>query len=117
MGRRILVLANERKLRGRRGRFYRDVRDGLVALGHSLTQREVRPSAGPIASIGVGVRHWLTIHGFALNVCCDLSRFGAIVPCGLPGVRMVSVSSVLGRAVGLEEATDRVEARLREVFA
>jgi lipoate-protein ligase B len=70
-----------------------------------------------IASIGVGVRHWLTIHGFALNVCCDLSRFGAIVPCGLPGVRMVSASSVLGRPVPLAEATDRVEARLRQVFA
>jgi lipoate-protein ligase B len=70
-----------------------------------------------IASIGVGVRQWLTIHGFALNVCCDLSRFAAIVPCGLPGVQMVSVSSVLGRSVSVAEAADRVEARLREVFA
>jgi lipoate-protein ligase B len=69
-----------------------------------------------IASIGVGVRHWLTIHGFALNVCCDLGRFAAIVPCGLPGVRMVSVSSVLGRTVSLEEAAGRVEERLIEVF-
>jgi len=69
-----------------------------------------------IASIGVGVRHWLTIHGFALNVCCDLQRFSAIVPCGLPGVRMVSVSSVLGREVSIEEAAARVETRLVEVF-
>jgi lipoate-protein ligase B len=70
-----------------------------------------------IASIGVGVRQWLTIHGFALNVCCDLSRFAAIVPCGLPGVQMVSISSVLGHSVPLADAADRVEARLREVFA
>ena len=47
-----------------------------------------------IASIGVGLRRWLTLHGFALNVDCDLSRFGAIVPCGLAGVEMVSMASV-----------------------
>jgi lipoate-protein ligase B len=70
-----------------------------------------------IASIGVGVRQWLTIHGFALNVCCDLERFAVIVPCGLPGVKMVSASSVLGRPVALEEARTRVDARLREAFA
>jgi len=33
-----------------------------------------------IASIGVGVRHWITMHGFALNVCGDLSAFTHIVP-------------------------------------
>jgi lipoyl(octanoyl) transferase len=36
-----------------------------------------------IASIGVGVRHWITMHGFALNVCGDLSPFDHIVPCGI----------------------------------
>jgi len=36
-----------------------------------------------IASIGVGVRHWITMHGFALNVCGDLSPFDRIVPCGI----------------------------------
>ena len=69
-----------------------------------------------IASIGVGVRRWLTIHGFALNVCCDLERFRAIVPCGLPGVEMVSAESVLGRSVALDEAAERVEFHLRRAF-
>jgi lipoate-protein ligase B len=69
-----------------------------------------------IASIGVGVRQWLTIHGFALNVCCDLGRFAAIIPCGLAGVEMVSVRSVLGTSVSLEAAAERVEIRLREFF-
>ena len=70
-----------------------------------------------IASIGVGVRQWLTIHGFALNVDCDLSRFGAIVPCGLAGVEMVSMASVLGRPVDFELVTEAVERGLRKVFA
>ncbi|MBV9130314.1 MAG: lipoyl(octanoyl) transferase LipB, partial [Verrucomicrobia bacterium] len=36
-----------------------------------------------IASIGVGVRKWVTMHGFALNVASDLSGFSSIIPCGL----------------------------------
>src|ERR1700730_1841765 len=35
-----------------------------------------------IASIGVGIRRWVTLHGFAINVATDLSYFDRIVPCG-----------------------------------
>jgi lipoate-protein ligase B len=70
-----------------------------------------------IASIGVGVRAWRTLHGFALNVDCDLARFGAIVPCGLAGVEMVSMASVLGRPVEVTVVAAAVEDRLRKVFA
>ena len=70
-----------------------------------------------IASIGVGLRRWVTIHGFALNVNCDLARFDAIVPCGLDAVEMVSMASVLGRDVALEAVADRVEAEFRKAFA
>jgi lipoyl(octanoyl) transferase len=44
-----------------------------------------------IASIGVGVRHWVTMHGFALNVCGDLSPFDHIVPCGINNVAITSM--------------------------
>jgi lipoyl(octanoyl) transferase len=44
-----------------------------------------------IASIGVGVRHWITMHGFALNVCGDLSPFSHIVPCGINNVAITSM--------------------------
>lgn len=44
-----------------------------------------------IASIGVGVRRWVTFHGFALNVTVDLLGFETIVPCGLADVEMTSV--------------------------
>ena len=49
-----------------------------------------------IASIGVHVKQWVTWHGFALNVTTDLSQFGRIVPCGIPGVEMTSVARELG---------------------
>lgn len=45
-----------------------------------------------IASIGVGVRRWVTLHGFALNVSVDLGGFAAIVPCGLHQVEMTSLA-------------------------
>lgn len=51
-----------------------------------------------IASIGVGVRHWITMHGFALNVCGDLSPFDHIVPCGINNVAMTSMEKETGAA-------------------
>jgi lipoyl(octanoyl) transferase len=53
-----------------------------------------------IASIGVGFRRWVSLHGFALNVATDLSFFDAIVPCGIAGCRMTSIT-----AQGLDEFT------------
>ena len=50
-----------------------------------------------IASIGVGVRHWITMHGFALNVCGDLSPFNYIIPCGMNNVAMTSMEKETGK--------------------
>ena len=55
-----------------------------------------------IASIGVGVRHWITMHGFALNVCGDLSPFNQIVPCGIDNVAMTSMEKETGRTFSVE---------------
>src|SRR5450432_510159 len=49
-----------------------------------------------IASIGVGVRHWISMHGFALNVCGDLSAFDHIAPCGIANVTMTSIEKESG---------------------
>lgn len=49
-----------------------------------------------IASIGVGIRRWVTMHGFAVNICPDLSFFHAIVPCGIAGCEVTSMTA-LGR--------------------
>lgn len=50
-----------------------------------------------IASIGIGLRRWVTWHGFALNVSLDLSGFEVIVPCGLQQVEMTSLAAELER--------------------
>lgn len=48
-----------------------------------------------IASIGVHVKQWVTLHGFALNVTTDLAWFDWIVPCGIADVQMTSVGREL----------------------
>ncbi len=50
-----------------------------------------------IASLGIHVKQWVTIHGFALNVHTDLRGFDLIVPCGIRGVVMTSMAAELGR--------------------
>jgi len=62
-----------------------------------------------IASIGVGVRHWITMHGFALNVCGDLAPFDQIVPCGIANVTMTSLEKETGGGYSVEEVAGRVE--------
>jgi len=66
-----------------------------------------------IASIGVGVRKWVTMHGFALNVASELSGFLSITPCGLSGVRMTSISSESGHEVSLEMVREKISPYLR----
>jgi lipoyl(octanoyl) transferase len=62
-----------------------------------------------IASIGVGVRHWITMHGFALNVCGDLSPFNHIVPCGINNVVMTSMEKETGTAFSVAGTAASIE--------
>jgi len=66
-----------------------------------------------IASIGVGVRHWITMHGFALNVCSDLSPFGHIVPCGITNVTITSMEQETKRAFTVAEVAQPIETLAR----
>ena len=45
-----------------------------------------------IASIGIGCKKWITIHGFSLNVNCNLNYFDSIIPCGIKGCLMTKIS-------------------------
>ena len=70
-----------------------------------------------IASIGVHARDWVTWHGFALNVSTELSYFDLIIPCGIAGVDMTSMSRELGVPVGMDEAEDAAARAFGEVFS
>jgi lipoic acid synthetase len=73
-------------------------------------------AAGKVAAIGVRSARRVTMHGFALNVSADLGWFRHIVPCGIAGRPVASVSDLAGRRVSLEEMVERVVPRFAEVF-
>jgi lipoyl(octanoyl) transferase len=61
-----------------------------------------------IAAIGIRVAAGTTMHGFAINVDPDLSRYDTIIPCGLTDVGVTSMTAELGRPVGVPEVADRL---------
>ncbi|GFO68382.1 octanoyltransferase [Geomonas limicola] len=63
---------------------------------------------GKIASIGVGVRRWVSMHGFCLNVDADTSAFDRINPCGMPGCSITSLSRERGTTLRLDQVQDLV---------
>lgn len=69
-----------------------------------------------IASIGVGIRRWVTMHGVALNVAPDLTYFRAIVPCAMPEVTMTSIERELGGAPSMAECETVFEGCFRAAF-
>jgi lipoate-protein ligase B len=85
--------------------YLRSLEDVLIqALGGLGIEADRNPgrtgvwTAGrKIASIGIHVKQWVTLHGFALNVTTDLDLFDLIVPCGIPQVVMTSVAAELLR--------------------
>ncbi len=72
--------------------------------------------AKKIGSIGVGIKRWTTCHGFALNVCPDLSYFSGIVPCGIDGCEMTSIEASGARGIGVDEFAMIARSRFAEVF-
>jgi lipoyl(octanoyl) transferase len=66
-----------------------------------------------IASIGVGVRHWITMHGFALNVCGDLSPFDQIVPCGIKNISITSMEKETKKSFTVEEVSRTIDTLAR----
>jgi lipoyl(octanoyl) transferase len=105
--------------------FLRWIEEGLIALlaEYGLTAQRREGLTGvwiedrKIASIGVGVRKWITMHGFGLNVGSDLSGFEAITPCGIQGVTMTSISKELGREVSVEEVSKQAAQVFRAHYA
>jgi lipoate-protein ligase B len=89
----------------------RSVAPFKVVAGHVSGRRGVWVDGQrKIASIGIAVDHWVTFHGFALNVSTDLSKFAAFHPCGFSPDVMTSVEREIGRPVTVAEVIPFVRA-------
>jgi lipoyl(octanoyl) transferase len=69
-----------------------------------------------IGAIGVRISRWITSHGFAFNVATNLDHFGLIVPCGIHGRGVTSLSRATGRSIPIPEAEESLARRFCEVF-
>ena len=74
------------------------------------------PFARKICAMGVRASRWVTMHGLAFNINTDLSYFDYIVPCGIQGKGVTSLSKELGREIGLEEVKEKLKTHLGRLF-
>ena len=85
------------------------------ATGVWLEANATRPER-KICAIGVKASHYVTMHGFALNVNTDLNYFHYIHPCGFRDKGVTSIASEVGREVPMGEVKGRVLSHLAAVF-
>jgi lipoyl(octanoyl) transferase len=119
-GQRIAYVMLDLETRGRDVRAYVGALEAwlIATLVRLRVDGERRPGAvgifvkdAKIASIGVRVRRWVTLHGVSLNVDPELAHFAGIVPCGLHGTPVTSLA-----ALGAETDMARVDEALRASF-
>lgn len=118
----ILDLRNRQRnlhahLRGLEDTLIRTCQDFGIEAGRREGLTGVWVGNRKIASIGVGVRKWISMHGFAINITEEsLLPFFAITPCGLDGVVMSCVAREAGRPVSVDEFADAYAIRFQERF-
>ena len=94
----------------------------LAAFGVRATTRAgltgvwIEKEEKKVASIGIHVRQWITMHGFALNVAPDLRHFSWIQPCGFDSEVMTSMAQWMAQAPDLETVAIEVTRQFEEVF-
>jgi lipoyl(octanoyl) transferase len=90
---------------------------GVRDLARNAVNSGVWAGDRKVCAIGVRVtRARVTLHGFALNCTTDLRWFDAIVPCGLAGRGVATLSELAGREVTVEEMAPIVITELEDVF-
>ena len=102
-------------------RFLEEVLIRLLA-SHGITGGREEGKTGvwvggrKIASLGVGVRRWISMHGFAINIFGDLTPFNQITPCGLPGITITSMEAEGAKGVTVESCAREVAEIFNELL-
>ncbi|MEE8104520.1 MAG: lipoyl(octanoyl) transferase LipB [Planctomycetota bacterium] len=106
------------------GRFCRDLEEIMIRTlaDHGIEGRRVDGDTGAwvgrekVGALGVHVRRWITTHGFALNVDCDLTMYERIIPCGIFDKGVTSMHAVSGDPVDIAAVRGSVRAHFEELF-
>ena len=96
----IIELLNHYKIHGKRIAKYRGVFVGNCK----------------IASIGVRIKKWITMHGFSLNVNVNLNYFSNIIACGLKNYRQTSMQKILNKTISLDDVKEQILVKFNQVF-
>lgn len=75
-----------------------------------------KPTVRKICAIGIRASHYITMHGFALNVNTDLNYFQYINPCGFTDKGVTSIEKELNRKVEMEEVKTIYKKSFTEIF-
>lgn len=75
-----------------------------------------KKSERKICAMGVKVSRWVTMHGLALNVNCDLEFFNGIVPCGLDNRNVTSIKNEIQESISLESVSKIFTKNFLEIF-
>ncbi|MBX3097384.1 MAG: lipoyl(octanoyl) transferase LipB [Fimbriimonadaceae bacterium] len=93
-----------------------------VCAEYGLESRRFPPHTGvwlgdkKVCAIGIKVKRWISLHGLALNCTNDLRSFNLIVPCGIQGYGVTSLSTATGRSVTVEEVKPRLTRQFQQLF-
>lgn len=106
-------------------RWLRNLEETMIetCASYGLESRRFPPHTGvwiedrKVAAIGIKVKRWVSIHGIALNCSNDLGVFDLIVPCGIQGYGVTSLSEASGRRITVEDVKPVVRASFEHVFA
>lgn len=110
-------------------RFFDDMEQSVIRTAAAFGVTAVRRPGYPgvwmpeqrggrkICSMGIGVKHFVTYHGLALNVGPDVSLFDLITLCGIGGAHATSLSLEAGRTITVKEVKDVLVREFRALFA
>lgn len=75
-----------------------------------------KPEARKICAIGVKSSRWVTMHGLAFNINCDLDYFDNIIPCGIADKAVTSLHKELNRKIDIQETKNKLKKHLSALF-
>ncbi len=95
----------------------------IVAKSFGLNPRRFAPHTGvwvdelKLSAIGVKIKQWVNLHGIALNCNVDIQMFELIIPCGIEGYGVTSLTQECGREITIDDVKDVMSEAFASVFA